>query len=113
MPANYHRAVMKRRLRIKDAHQQIVAEFGIKFHTAVDDVFQSNVSLDHNQRAGLGGRQRRRSEDYFVINALAKLPQVPPRKRQAKAIAEGNQRLPDLVLKENDDGHADVEHATA
>ena len=52
MTTNHNRAIVKRRLRIKNADQQIVAEFGIQFHAAVDNVLQADVALDDDQRAG-------------------------------------------------------------
>src|SRR6185295_17193905 len=94
-------------------YQQIVAQLGIKFDTAVDDIFQADVPLDNDQRASLRGCQRRRRQNHLVVHALAELSVMPPRERHAKAIAESDQRLPDLVLKENDDGNADVEQGAA
>src|ERR1051325_4353291 len=113
MPAHHHGAVVQRRLRIENAYQQIVAELRVKFDSAVDDIFQTDVALDHDQRTRLGGSKRGGRQDHFVVNALAKLSVMPSRERHAKAIAESDQRLPNLVLKENDDGHADVKQSAA
>src|SRR4030095_9402824 len=104
---------MKRRRRIKDRNDQIVAEFRIQPHTCVYYSFQTDVALNHDQRARLCRRQSRGSQDNFIINAFAKLTLMPPAKWHAKSISKSNQGLANLSLEKHDDRHADVKQGAA
>jgi hypothetical protein len=46
MAANHNGAIVKRRLGIKNADKQIVAEFGIQPDAAIDYVFEADVAFD-------------------------------------------------------------------
>src|SRR4029078_11164729 len=55
---------------------------------------------------------RRRRQNDFVVDALAKLSTMPS-KRHAKSIAKTNQRLANLQRKQNDDRDTDVQQSIA
>src|SRR5690242_4224375 len=112
MSSHYHRAIVQRARRVENTHEQVVTKLGIKLHTTVTHVLQSNIPFDHDQRASFSRGERRRRENYFVINTLAKLP-VMPRKRHPKSIPKRNQRLADLRLEEDDDRDTDVQQSVA
>src|SRR5688572_30543354 len=112
MPAHDHRAIMEWRLRVEDADQQIVTQFGIQLYPAVNDVLEPDIALYHDQRAGLGGGQRGGGEHNLVVNTFAELPVVLAREGHTEPVTEGNQCLTNFGLEEHDDGDADVEQGS-
>src|SRR5229473_4159823 len=113
MTAHNHGAIVQRRFGIEYTDQQIVTEFGVELHAAINDVLQPYIALDYDQCARLSGRQGRGGEDNFIVSTFAKLSQMPLREGHAKTIAKRNQCLADFRLEKHDDGDADVKQATA
>src|SRR2546421_1323075 len=72
----YYCSVMKWRRRIKDRHDEVIADAGIDLHPRVDKISQPYIALDDYKSADLLGRQRRHREYDLVINAAAKLPSL-------------------------------------
>src|SRR6185295_8261179 len=107
MTSHHHSAVVQRTRSVENTNQQVVAQLGIELHAAVSHILQPDVSLDHDQRTRLSGSERRRREDDFVVNTLAKLPAMP-RKRHPKSISKRNQRLANFRLEQNDDRDTDI-----
>src|SRR5215216_1271049 len=53
MSTNDDRSIVQRARRVEDTNQQVVTELRIELHTTVSNVLQTDVSFDHDQRAGL------------------------------------------------------------
>src|SRR6185437_497687 len=112
MPPHYNRAIMQRTSRVENTDEQVVTKLSVRLHAAVSHILQSNIPLDHDQRASLRRSERRCRENHFVIHAFAKLP-VMPRKRHPKPIPKRNQRLTNFRLEEDDDRDTDIQQSVA
>src|SRR5262247_785801 len=108
MASHHHCPIMQRARSVENTNQQVVTQLRVELHAAVSHILQPDISLDNDQRAGLGRSERRRRENDFVVNTFAKLPTMP-RKWHPKSIAKRNQRLANFRLEQNDDRNTDIE----
>ena len=98
-------AVVQRRFRLKDAHEQIVGEHRVERKPRLDVVAQADLPLDDDDRARPRGRQlRRRDRDLFDRLLGAFLRQEISEERRA---AEVRERAADVGLKQHDGGKHD------
>jgi hypothetical protein len=100
-----HRAIVQGAARMKDGQQQVARQLGVQPHAAFDEGAQSDVPLDHDQRAGfIRGQAAHRDQDIF--GELGPLVAA----REPALASQARQRAADLGLEQYDYGQRQVRH---
>src|SRR6476469_2404894 len=101
---------MERRRRVEYRHQQVVTDVRVELHASVDEVAQTDASLDDDERTGLFRGKRCYGQHDLVVHAATKLPALTLEYREPEAARKIDQCLPYLALEKNDDRDPDKSH---